>query len=920
MTSFGPSTRSTVDPLLADLAERVTARLEAGEPIDPEDFRSVDPSRAEEIVGLVAMLLELARVDRPADPSTTEAAHAPGRTPLQLGDFRLIREVGRGGMGVVFEAEQVSLGRRVAVKVLPAAATLDQRTFQRFQLEAQAAALLSHPNIVPIYSVGVAQGIPFYAMQFIEGSNLAEVVRELARVEHRARRRAEADEGAAGAVVETGSESDDRPGSPSASTLAVRLLSGRYVPRGRDGRPGPRTEELSASDERPVPQGDRWRSSRRYVRTVAWLGIQAAHALQHAHEQGVIHRDIKPANLMLDVEGHVWVTDFGLAVVPVGSAHTRSGDAPGTLRYMSPEQAEGGPTPVDHRTDVYSLGVTLYELLALRPAVTGEHRGELLRRLIHEEPQPLRGLNSAVPADLATIVAKAIARDPALRYPSAAQLADELERFLDGRPILARPIGPVARFFRWCRSNPSTAALSACLLLTLTIGLIVSAWGWNEAIRQRDLQVQATLQLGRERDQKERERAAAESALELAESSWAQTEKARAEAEAARHRAEAAKAEAKKSAAIADAINRFLLEKILFQANPESNPVSKRITLLEVLERASNAVGSAFGDAPTTEASLRLTLARSFHALGDYKKAELHVRAALALPEDAFPDPDTRQGAAVELAHNLIHQDRLTEAAPLLRGAHDATLGRTTPRAGLILRQANINLGDLSLVLGDYATAERYFREYLNLILAKNPPEPEPLITVLNRLGRCLHMQRRWEESLAFYKEAVERSTRWSGPHSVATLGAENNLATLLEACGRFDEARRIFRRILPYTEANMGVEHPATLSVVFNLGMVALFQADPQEAEEHLRWVEASFNRQNSTDPQQVLRCQLLLAESLRQQGRVHEARVLVTRSLQLRSPLVQAGQPLAVALQAYLLGQDDMPVPQPRSPSILK
>jgi serine/threonine protein kinase len=232
-----------------------------------------------------------------------------GTAPCVLGDFRLSREVGRGGMGVVYEAEQVSLGRRVALKVLPFAAGLDSRQLQRFKNEAQAAALLQHPNIVPVHAVGFEHGVHYYAMQFIEGRSLAAWVEELR-----------------GAEV------------PWTSSLPLSASV-----------PNPQTEQRMGC------------AASSLVRSIARLGLKAALALDHAHQQGVVHRDIKPANLLLDERGELWITDFGLALFQAGGEVTRTGELVGTLRYMSPEQVQARRGLVDHRTDVYSLGITLYE-------------------------------------------------------------------------------------------------------------------------------------------------------------------------------------------------------------------------------------------------------------------------------------------------------------------------------------------------------------------------------------------------------------------------------------------------------------------------------------------------------------------------------------------------------------------------------
>jgi serine/threonine-protein kinase len=215
---------------------------------------------------------------------------------------------------------------------------------------------------------------------------------------------------------------------------------------------------------------------------VAHLGVQAAEALEYAHEQGILHRDIKPANLLLDRRGVLWVTDFGLARVSRDAGLTLTGDVLGTLRYMSPEQAMARRALVDRRTDIYSLGATLYELLTLQPSVPGTDRQEILRRIIEDDPVPIRRLSPAVPIDLATVVAKAICKDPTGRYETAQHLADDLRRFLEGRPIAARPTGPLKQAWRWCRRRPLPAGLALGLVAAVAAGFVGVTWGWREAL------------------------------------------------------------------------------------------------------------------------------------------------------------------------------------------------------------------------------------------------------------------------------------------------------------------------------------------------------------------------------------------------------------------------------------------------------
>ena len=330
--------------------------------------------------------------------------------PGRLGDFEIVREVGRGGMGVVYEAVQLSLGRRVALKVLPFAAMLDPNRLQRFQNEARAAACLHHGNIVPIFGVGCDRGVHFYAMQYIEGRNLAALVQD-------ARRQA-------------GLPPDDGESAADGGRLAPQVAAPSAT-RGAS-RPPSAPTQADAALSTQCSHGPEVS-----FHTAARLAVQAAEALHHAHQQGIVHRDVKPANAIVDAAGRLWVTDFGLAQVQSDPRLTTTGDVVGTLRYMSPEQASGDQV-VDHRTDVFSLGATLYELLALRPAFGGRDRATVLRRVVQEDPRPLRRIKPSIPADLETIVAKAMAKSPADRYATAQALADDLRRFLEDKPIQAK--------------------------------------------------------------------------------------------------------------------------------------------------------------------------------------------------------------------------------------------------------------------------------------------------------------------------------------------------------------------------------------------------------------------------------------------------------------------------------------------------
>ena len=351
-----------------------------------------------------------------------------------LGDFHIVRELGRGGMGVVYEATQISLGRTVALKVLPFAAAMDDRQLQRFKNEAHAAACLHHAHIVPVFGVGCERGVHYYAMQLIEGQSLANVIEFLKNDPQVKNRRPNRTHGT--------DESATSPDQGSDSTQAIAALS-------------------TAHDT----------NSREYFRSIAKLGQQAAEALDHAHQSGVVHRDVKPANLILDYRGDLWVTDFGLAQMQSDARLTMTGDLMGTLRYMSPEQALAKRVTIDHRTDIYSLGATIYELLTLKSVFTGKDREELLRQIAFEEPKPARRLNHSVPVELETIVMKAMCKNPADRYASSQELADDLQRFLDDKPIQAKRPTIAQHISGWTRRHRGVAATIAAAMVLAIIGL-----------------------------------------------------------------------------------------------------------------------------------------------------------------------------------------------------------------------------------------------------------------------------------------------------------------------------------------------------------------------------------------------------------------------------------------------------------------
>jgi serine/threonine protein kinase len=547
------------DPRLMQALREYQAALDAGRRPNRREFLSRYPEVAAELSECLAGLELL----RSAAPHVQGPIHRAGPEPAlpaegAIGDFRLVRQIGRGGMGVVYEAVQLSLGRRVALKLLPPGSTLDARQLGRFENEARAAAQLHHSNIVPVFAVGSERGVPYYAMQFIDGRSLAEVIDAL-------RQR-------------------PTPAAPAAETVAG----------------------AAALTEQSV-------ASRSFFRTVATLGMQAAEALEHAHQMGVLHRDIKPANLLVDSRGNLWVTDFGLAYFQGSPSLTSPGDLVGTLRYMSPEQAAGRPV-VDPRTDVYGLGATLYELLTQQPACSGTTRAECLHQILEEEPAPLRRLNRAVPAELETVVHKAMAKLPEERYSTAQELADDLRRFLNDQPIRARPPGLQELVVKWARRHRQVVTMAVLGLVVTVVVLGVTTW----RIARAEVQTQTAYQELKE--EQERTKAAY---LDV------KTEQERTRSALKEEAAQRARAEDnyRKAREVLDFLNRLGVEEMA--GKPELQALRRRLLarLLDYYQAfidqpgANQAADDELIDAQLQVSQLLIEVGRKADALAAFEKA-----------------------------------------------------------------------------------------------------------------------------------------------------------------------------------------------------------------------------------------------------------------------------------------------------------
>jgi len=496
------------------LADEYSARWRCGEQPSIDEFVRRAP---EHEAAIRSLFPTISLIERMSQRSYAERkSQRRCLTPQKIiGDFRIVREIGRGGMGIVYEAIQQSLERRVALKVLGHGIAGSPNQLQRFRREAESAARLHHTNIVPVYGIGEEEGVHFYAMQYIDGVPLADAIET---VRHHSDSKNSSHARTPSHTVHTGSHgisSVDAARVPDSSVNDPTVISpfdldaaepnSKVVQASQHGEAGHTPSEHHFVDVDATHQTETAEAllglfintpARDYFQRIAQLAVQVAEALDYAHQHGVLHRDIKPSNLMLDRNGSVWIMDFGLVKILERQNLTQAGEIVGTLRYMAPEQLEGR---ADIRTDVYGLGLTLYELVTLKPAFAGDEAVTLAQRLHQSEIPKPRTINPTIPRDLETIILKATAREPAARYANAAQLCEDLRRFCEDRPILARRASASERFWRWSRRNPALAAATASTIFLLglvAVVMTISRWNVESALLEsKDAQRRAETNL-----------------------------------------------------------------------------------------------------------------------------------------------------------------------------------------------------------------------------------------------------------------------------------------------------------------------------------------------------------------------------------------------------------------------------------------
>lgn len=447
--------------VLDDIVEEFTSRLRAGQHPAIEEYQNKHPELKEEIEDLLASVAMIEQIKNSASltPSPNQKSLNEVSKLAEIANYDIQREIGRGGMGVVFEAIHKSLGRRVAIKVMPTPVVNSEKYIKRFKREAKAAAKLHHTNIVGVFEVGDGEQYYYYVMDFVDGQGLNEIIRGL--------RKQKSSEN---------ESSKSRSGIASRTQAKIDVEFLKDIEAGVDAKENPKNQQPSISFNHS-----------KHFRWAARLGASLADALAYAHDANILHRDIKPSNMILDRKGIVWITDFGLAKDISGEINlTKTGDVIGTPQYLAPESLEG---EYDQRSEVYCLGLTLYELATLQPAFKAGSTAEVIRAIATTQPLSPRRVNRQIPIDLSTIIDKAIKRNPAERYQSAEKLKNDLLAFIQDRPISARRQSTTEEIWKWCRRKPIEASLAfatTSLLAFVAIAATVSQYYATERVTIRE--------------------------------------------------------------------------------------------------------------------------------------------------------------------------------------------------------------------------------------------------------------------------------------------------------------------------------------------------------------------------------------------------------------------------------------------------